>query len=97
MKYVYDISSIPANTHFAALEFSSITIPGDERSRTNPGHGYPESRQAIVTYIAFKDKPELDKYVEDKEKPRFGNPDKNYKIFELKPLTVKTTVSVVVE
>jgi hypothetical protein len=27
---------------YLILEPKSVTIPGDERSRTNPGHGYPE-------------------------------------------------------
>jgi len=36
------------------LVFSSITIPGDERSRTNPGHGYPEHTESTVQYIIFK-------------------------------------------
>lgn len=44
---------IPKTPHFAMIIFDSesMTIPGDERSRTNPGHGYPEH---TVTYSTFK-------------------------------------------
>lgn len=44
---------IPLKDHFVILHFSSISIPGDERSRTNPGHGYPASTENIIRYEAF--------------------------------------------
>jgi hypothetical protein len=46
---------IPEGSHWAILEFDSIFIPGDERSRTNPGHGYPEHTETSVRYIVFCD------------------------------------------
>lgn len=44
MKKVEKVSDIPTGRHFAVLIYktASVFIPGDERSRTNPGHGYPE-------------------------------------------------------
>lgn len=44
-------SDIPDNSHFSVMvyETSSYTIPGDERSRTNPGHGYPEHTETVRT------------------------------------------------
>jgi hypothetical protein len=44
------LSQIPVVPHFAILRTTSVTIPGDERSRTNPGHGYPESAETFITY-----------------------------------------------
>lgn len=46
-------SDVPTQTHFAVCVYDSesVTIPGDERSRTNPGHGYPEHTE---TYSTFK-------------------------------------------
>lgn len=32
----------PGMTYYGILNFSSITVPGDQRSRDYPGHGYPE-------------------------------------------------------
>jgi hypothetical protein len=51
--FVTRADQLPLGEHWAILEFSSLTIPGDERSRTNPGHGYPERQEPIVQYIAF--------------------------------------------
>jgi len=43
---------IPDEPHFAVLIYksASVTIPGDERSRTNPGHGYPEHTKTFDTF-----------------------------------------------
>lgn len=41
--------------HWAILTKTRITIPGDERSCTNPGHGYPESTVDCITYKRFSD------------------------------------------
>lgn len=44
---------VPVGPHFAVLVYdtTSVWIPGDERSRTNPGHGYPEHTE---TYDNFQ-------------------------------------------
>jgi hypothetical protein len=53
--------------HYAILEFITeyIHTPGDERSKTNPGHGYPETieRKIRTNYITFDSKEELENYV----------------------------------
>ena len=36
-------------------------IPGDERSRTNPGHGYPEHTEHYISYRAYVDKPSFER------------------------------------
>jgi hypothetical protein len=59
MKYVNKPNDIPEGEHFAILEFSSIHHEGDERSRTNPGHGYPAYDEPSVKYIAFDTKEEF--------------------------------------
>lgn len=57
---VTDVSKLPQIEHWAILENCSIHIPGDERSRTNPGHGYPESTEHYVSYTAYTDKAEFE-------------------------------------
>lgn len=42
---VTSVAELPKGEYFAILYPTSITVPGDERSRTNPGHGYPEHRE----------------------------------------------------
>lgn len=50
------ISGIPEREHWAIIEEVNVTIPGDERSRTNPGHGYPEYTETYHRYSAFTTK-----------------------------------------
>lgn len=47
-------SDFPEGPHLAIIDFGSIYIPGDERSRTHPGHGYPASTETTVEYIVWK-------------------------------------------
>lgn len=58
--YVKHSEQLPAGEHWAILEYLSITIPGDLRSQTNPGHGYPEHSEESVSYTAYTDKAEFE-------------------------------------
>lgn len=58
--YVTSIDKLPTTEHWAILQDTSVHIPGDERSRTNPGHGYPESTEHFITYTAYTDKEEFE-------------------------------------
>lgn len=44
---------VPDEEHYAILYFGSIHIPGDERSRQAPGHGYPEHTETKIDYVVF--------------------------------------------
>lgn len=92
MNYVSDKSKFKPVAHFAALVFDSIFIPGDERSRTNPGHGYPDEHKAIVEYITFDSRGEMEKWVTRAESSRHSH--KDYQIIEVRPLTVTASVAV---
>jgi hypothetical protein len=61
MKWCHRVEDIPKGDHYAIIEFKTISIPGDERSRTNPGHGYPASTESYSEYIAFTDRAEWEK------------------------------------
>ena len=52
-KYVRLTEDIPSTEHWAIIVRISITIPGDERSRTNPGHGYPERTENYIEYRVY--------------------------------------------
>lgn len=93
MKYVENKNSFPAASHFAALVFDSIFIEGDERSKTCPGHGYPEHYESVVKYITFTDRADMEKWVNQQELQQYGRRD-NYKIIEVRPLTVKLKATV---
>jgi hypothetical protein len=76
--YAHRIENIPAGEHWAILTSESVTTPGDERSRTNPGHGYPEHTDYYFSYVAFTDKAEfeaeLQRELASHAKYSFGSP-----------------------
>lgn len=94
-RYVSHLSQLPAETHYVALRGVSVHIPGDERSRTNPGHGYPESTEHHLSYIAFNSRADMEAWVSDEETRKWGKED--YRILEVKPLAVRVTATVQVE
>lgn len=51
--YVNKKEDLPPGEHFAILVFSSVYVPGDERSRTNPGHGYPAYNQPVTNVEVY--------------------------------------------
>lgn len=55
-KHVSQYSDIPNGPHFVIFTTRGVYVPGDERSRTNPGHGYPASTENVLGYEAFEDR-----------------------------------------
>lgn len=54
---------MPTEPHYAVIEYTSTYIPGDERSRTCPGHGYPASTEYHVDYIVFESHKHWETYI----------------------------------
>lgn len=77
--------------HFAILTFGAIYIPGDERSRMNPGHGYPESTETTTTYLAYQDR-----NVWEAEIRRLAarTPPEPFHAFQVSPASVTTEIKV---
>ena len=46
MSFPQTDKEIPIGRSYAILAPKTVTIPGDLRSRTNPGHGYPEHTES---------------------------------------------------
>jgi hypothetical protein len=51
-----EFHKIPDTEHYAILTTRRVYIPGDERSQTNPGHGYPASTETFINYESFSDR-----------------------------------------
>jgi hypothetical protein len=86
VKRVAKIEDVPKGHHYAVLVYksSSVFIPGDERSRTNPGHGYPERYE---TYDSFEHYVSLDKGEwESFVKALHFKGEKNFVFFEVAQL-----------
>lgn len=86
MKRVSRKSDVPVGHHYAVLVYksSSVFIPGDERSRTNPGHGYPERYESYDSFEHYvtDDKVEWESYV----KALHFTGEKNFVFFEVASL-----------
>lgn len=52
-KIAYSAGLVPTTEHWVVLANKSYTIPGDERSRSSPGHGYPESTEHYMEYTVY--------------------------------------------
>lgn len=87
------LSDIPTGPHFAIIRTTSVTIPGDERSRTHPGHGYPESTETFITYQAFTDRTEWEDEIARLSANPYSPP---FRAFAVKPATISASVSVTV-
>lgn len=93
MKEIKTQQEIPQEKHLAVLEFiqESIYHEGDERSRTDPGHGYSaytETRHKVI-YTTFKDAQEMSDWILKATKEKA-----NFQAVEVRPLTHKIQASV---
>lgn len=85
------LSDIPNGPHWAIIRTTNVTIPGDERSRTNPGHGYPEHTETYITYQAFKVQAEWEREVERLTMQQYGGP---FRALKVEVADVKVRISV---
>ena len=91
-KFVTTKDDTPTEPHWAILKYSSISIPGDERSRTNPGHGYPASTEHIVKYEAYFTEEKFLAAIEKLEEARYGYT--SYTALKVEPLKIEKTVTI---
>jgi hypothetical protein len=91
-KFVSKPGDMPAGQHYVILRFSTVYIPGDERSRTNPGHGYPEHSETTVTYEAINNRAEWEMEIQ-----RLTITKTPFSAFVANPATIQTNVSVSVD
>ena len=92
MIYCGNGGDVPKVEHYAILEFGQIYIEGDERSRTNPGHGYPGGYENTTKYIAFTNIDEWKTEISRRQKDSFYK-DKFIAI-KSTPATIKTEIQV---
>lgn len=95
MKWCHNVADIPKEPHYAIIDQRMYSIPGDERSRTNPGHGYPASTEYAWDYIVFPDRASWEEEIRSREGKVFGN--KQYIAIAATPATITSTVQINVE
>ena len=76
---------------YAALVTKSITIPGDERSRLHPGHGYPEHTEEFIELVTFDNKEAMEAWV---KRSTTGLRNPTFRLIQYEELSYETSVSV---
>lgn len=92
-KRVSSFRDVPTGRHWMILQFGTAHTPGDERSRTHPGHGYPASDDPVAYYEAYTDEGEWRQAIEKLANPTYGS-RKEFYAAEVNPAIIVTSVSV---
>jgi hypothetical protein len=74
------------------LTFRTIYIQGDERSRTNPGHGYPASNESVMDYVSYTDRAEWERDIESLMNPKYSK--KDFVAIKVSVASIETTHTV---
>ena len=93
--YCKRVTDIPTGPHYAILNSNSQYIPGDERSRTHPGHGYPAYTEYYMDYISFTD---YNEWVEEVNRltKQSKSQTPTFVAVQVTPAVVETTVKVTI-
>lgn len=81
-----DVPNVP---HWVVITGTQIHVPGDDRSRVSPGHGYPATTEYFIKYAYFTNEDAWKKYIAN-------NVLLNTVMFVGKMIPAKATTSVVV-
>lgn len=91
------VSELPSDAFYAILYPESTTIPGDERSRTNPGHGYPEHSVDYWRMEVFSTREEWLAEIERLSKAKGVYSYTEFRAVRITPAKITTSVNVVVD
>jgi len=94
--YVNKHSELPKTPFWAILSTSATHIPGDERSRTNPGHGYPAHTVNSISMEVFTKEAEWKKAIARKveDQTKYGLHGNDFFACFINPATISTQISV---
>lgn len=96
MKYCHSAADIPKEPHFAIITSDYVNIPGDERSRQYPGHGYPATTKQFVGYIAYTNKEEWEAEIAARTRESGMRRNDHFVALAVTPATINTEVSVTI-
>ena len=86
------LSDIPKVPHFAMISADSVYIPGDERSRTHPGHGYPAHSVPTINYRWFLVREDWEAAIAKEHSLVFSK--KDFLAVAVTPATITSTIQV---
>lgn len=87
------MSEFPLAPYWVIFTRSSRHVPGDERSRTAPGHGYPDHYEEYTNVQTFTDKSAWERAVSRKVE----SGTRGWQAAKVLPAAVTTTVKVDVD
>lgn len=90
---ITNLDKMPDVPCYGIVTIQSIYIPGDERSRTAPGHGYPAHSQNYSQLEIFSDKIEWENRIRELSTPKYGAP-KSFRAFLIGPVNVDIKVEI---
>jgi hypothetical protein len=90
-KYPKVTNDLPAGEFFAILRPRSTYVPGDERSQTNPGHGYPASTEQSWDIEVFSNQAEWEREINKLSTSAYKA---DFKAVKIIPANIKTEVKV---
>ena len=97
-KYVSHVRDIPTRECWVIVKDISIGVPGDERSRQAPGHGYPEHTDHYAqVYEVFDTEAEFKDALARSVVTDFKNGGANPGVRGMKVVPYDFTLSVVVK
>jgi hypothetical protein len=59
------MKKIPGTKHYAIILEIGTYVPGDLRSQTNPGHGYPAETVYSLNYLPYTNKEEWEEKIKE--------------------------------
>lgn len=92
--YASNLNQLPEQAHWVIFKQSGVSVPGDERSRRNPGHGYGAH---TVNYLEYAGYLTEEKWVEEIRRLESEDRRRNYKAFKVTPANVRVNVEVEVD
>lgn len=91
-KYPKQVNELPSESYLAIITNNAVDVPGDERSRTNPGHGYPGHTERSFNIEVYES---LDAW--EQEVKRLTLAKSPFQAVRINPAKITTNVSVTVE
>lgn len=90
---ISNLENFPTEKSFAIATSEGVHIPGDERSRSAPGHGYPSHTDYYTKLQVFSDEAEWKEAIKKLMVPQFGS-RKDFRAFIMEPVTVDAEITV---
>jgi len=91
-KWPKAVIELPTESYLAIITNNTVNVPGDERSRTNPGHGYPAYTERSFNIEVYDSEDSWRKEVE-----RLTLSKSPFQAVRINPAKITTSVSVTVE